>query len=129
MTKMKLALVICGCLIGGVAAAAPKWDANGDGTVDAQEKALRHEQMKAKRGEMKAKMLATFDINKDGKLDKTERAAAHDARANEAFKRLDTDGNGSLSLAEFKSGKRFMKHHGRGGRGARGFHKGAFKTR
>jgi Ca2+-binding EF-hand superfamily protein len=112
MTKMKLALVICGCLIGGVAAAAPKWDANGDGTVDAQEKAERHAEMKAKRDEMKQKMLLKFDTNKDGKLDQGERVAMKDTLATEAFKRLDTDGNGSLSLAEFKQGKKFGGHFG-----------------
>ena len=127
MTKMKLALVLCGCLIGGVAAAAPKWDANGDGTVSAQEKAQRHEEMKAKREEMKAKMLAKFDTNKDGKLDQTERGVMRETFAIEAFKRLDTDGNGSLSLDEFKAAKKFGHHGHRGG--ARGFHKGAFKTR
>jgi hypothetical protein len=120
MKKMKIALVLCGCLIGGVAAAAPKWDANGDGTVDAQEKTLRHDAMKAKRTEMKAKMLAKFDSNKDGKLDKNERIVMQETRATETFKRLDADGNGSLSFAEFKQGKRFGKHH-RGAR--RGGHK------
>ena len=72
MTKMKLALVLCGCLIGGVAAAAPKWDANGDGTISAQEKAQRHEQMNAKREEMKTKMLAKCDTNKLAELYKSD---------------------------------------------------------
>ena len=116
MTKMKLALVFCGCLIGGVAAAAPKWDANGDGSVDAQEKAQRHEAMQAKRAEMKAQMLAKFDSNKDGKLDQNERGVMKDERAAAAFKRLDADGNGSISLAEFKSGKHFKRGHHFGGR-------------
>ncbi|HEY5944508.1 MAG TPA: hypothetical protein VIV40_03415 [Kofleriaceae bacterium] len=124
MNKMKLALVLCGCLVGGVAAAAPRWDANGDGTVSADEKAQRHEEMKAKRQELKAQMLAKFDTNKDGKLDQNERAVMHDARATETFKRLDTDGNGSISLAEFKAGKKFMGGHHHGG--AR---RGGFKAR
>jgi Ca2+-binding EF-hand superfamily protein len=118
MNKMKLALVLCGCLISGVAAASPKWDANSDGTVDAQEKTLRHDAMKAKRAEMKAKRielkaktLAKFDVNKDGKLDKNERIVMKEQRATAAFKRLDTDGNGSLSFAELKQGKRFAGHH------------------
>lgn len=121
MTKMKLAIVLCGCLFGGVAMAAPKWDANGDGSISAEEKTQKHEAMKAKRQEMKAQMLLKFDANKDGKLDQTERAVMHETRATEAFKRLDTDGNGSLSLAEFKAGK-----HGKGGHhfgGRRGAHK------
>jgi Ca2+-binding EF-hand superfamily protein len=115
MKKMKIALVLCGCLFGGVAAASPKWDTNGDGAVSTEEKAQKREAMKAKRVEMKAKMLAKFDTNKDGKLDKTERGIMKDERATAAFTRLDADGNGSISLAEFKQGKRFMKGH----RGAR----------
>jgi Ca2+-binding EF-hand superfamily protein len=123
MTKMKLAIAFCACLIGGVAVAAPRWDANGDGTVDPAEKAKRHEEMKAKRQEMKAQMLAKFDINKDGKLDDAERATMMEARATEAFKRLDTDGNGSLSLAEFKAGKKHFGKRGGGRHMRRGFHK------
>ena len=119
MTKMKLALVLCGCLVGGVAVAAPKWDANGDGAVSADEKAQKHEAMQAKRAEMKAQMLAKFDTNKDGKLDQAERTIMMDARATEAFKRLDSDGNGSISLTEFKAGKQHFKggHHFGGRRG------------
>ena len=112
MNKLKVALVLCGCLIGGVAAAAPKWDANGDGTVDQAEKAQRHADMQAKREEMKQKMLLKFDTNKDGKLDQGERIVMKDTIATEAFKRLDTDGNGQLSLTEFKAGKKFGKHFG-----------------
>lgn len=126
MTKIKLALVLCGCLLGGAAVAAPKFDRNGDGTVDAQEKAERHAEMKAKRQEMKQKMLAKFDANRDGQLDQNERLIMKDTFAAEAFKRLDTDGNGSISLDEFKAGKQFGKHHKFG---ARGFHRGALKTR
>lgn len=125
MTKMKLALVLCGLMIGGAAVAAPKLDRNGDGTVDAQEKAERHAEMKAKRQEMKQQMLAKFDSNRDGQLDQNERAVMKDAFAAEAFKRLDTDGNGSISLAEFKAGKHFGKHHRFGARG----HRGALKVR
>jgi hypothetical protein len=124
MKKMKLALVIGGCLLGGVAAASPRWDANGDGTVDAQEKAQRHEEMKAKRQEMRAKMLEKFDTNKDGKLDDAERAVMKDTFATEAFKRLDANGDGQISLAEFKAGKPFGHHFGH--HGAR---RGALKAR
>jgi len=40
-----------------------------------------------------------------------------DVKASELFKKLDTDGNGQLSLAEFKQGGRFMKHHRHARRG------------
>src|SRR5262245_43199358 len=87
-------IVILSALVCGVAAAQPKTD------VD----------YKAKHAEMKAKMLERFDANKDGKLDEAERKVMRDVRASELFKRLDTDGNGVLSLDEFKAAKQFGKH-------------------
>jgi Ca2+-binding EF-hand superfamily protein len=116
MTKMKLAIVIAGCLISGVAAAAPKADVNGDGAVSQQERLAHRQEMKQKRAAMKQKMLATYDTNRDSKLDKAERKVMGEALASEAFKRLDSDGNGVLTLAEFKQGKRFFKHHPRAAR-------------
>lgn len=122
MTKMKLALVLCGSLIAGAAVAAPKWDANGDGTVSTEEKAQRRAEMKAKRMEMRQQMLQKFDTNQDGSLDQTERTAMRDEMATLAFKRLDKDGNGAITLDEFKQakGKRFFKGH----RGGHGKHRG-----
>lgn len=127
MTKIKkLALAFVGCsLIAGVAVAAPKWDKNGDGTISAEEKAQHRAEMKAKREEMRKLMLQKFDTNRDGKLDDAERQAMHDARMAEAFKRLDADGNGQISFAEFKQGKQFFKHHRGGKFGKRG---GGLKT-
>lgn len=105
MTKMKIALVLCGSLlVGGVAAA------QDNGGVDPIDRS-------AKRAEMKKQRLAKFDVNNDGKLDKTERAAMRDAMATIAFTKLDTDRNGVLSLAEFKAGKHKMgKRHARFGK-------------
>jgi Ca2+-binding EF-hand superfamily protein len=117
MKKITIALALCGSLIAGVAAAGPKWDANGDGSVDTAEKAQRREAMKTKRAEMKAQMLLKYDTNKDGQLDQAEREAKRDAMQTEAFKQLDTDGNGHISYAEFKANKKFFgKHHRAGGR-------------
>ena len=129
MTKMKLALVLGGSLIAGVAAAAPRWDANGDGTVDAQEKTQKIEAMKEHRKEMKEKMLARFDTNKDGKLDQAERQVMGDTLATEAFKRLDTNNDGQLSLTEFKAGKQFFGHHGRRGHGLKVRGQGQFNVK
>lgn len=122
MTKIKkFALALVGCsLVAGVAVAAPKWDTNGDGTITAEEKAQHRAEMKAKRMEMRKQMLLKFDTNRDGQLDQAERQAMHEARTAEAFKRLDADGNGQISLAEFKQGKKFFKHHRGGKFGKRG---------
>jgi len=128
LTKMKVALALCGSiLVGGVGLAAAqgfgggpdkatimqKYDANGDGKLDAGEKAKLHADMKAKREAKKAEMLAKYDINKE--------------RAQEAFKKADSNGDGQLSLDEFKAMKQHQgMRHGRGGKfrhrgaGARG---------
>ena len=119
MKKIKLAFVLCGVLAGGVAMAAPRLDRNGDGSVSAQEKTEARAQFKQHRLEMKQKMLAEFDANGDGKLDDAERTAMRETRAIAAFKKLDTNGNGQISLDEFKQGKRFMQHHRRGARHGR----------
>ena len=111
LMKMKIALAIAGSLlVGGVAAAQPG-NAQGAGKPD-----------KAK----KAEMLQKYDTNKDGSLDDKERTVMMDERLLTRFKKLDTDGNGVLSLAEFKAGKhdRMGKHHARGGRGMHGKHRG-----
>lgn len=117
LTKLKIALVTAGLLVSGVAAA--------QGTTAAP--IDRKAEIRAKRQAMKQEMLQKFDTNKDGTLDDGERTAMHDARVLERFKRLDTDGNGVLSLAEFKAGKADKRHargkfHGmkRGHAGPRG---------
>lgn len=104
LTKMKIALVIAGSLVTGVAAA------------QGPQPTMKHQR--------KAEMLQKYDANRDGSLDDKERTAMHEERTLVRFKKLDTDGNGVLSLAEFKAGKQHMKgkrHHARfGKRGMRG---------
>jgi hypothetical protein len=110
ITKMKLALAATAALaLGaiGVAGAQGRDDVHGD--------------FAAKRAEMKQKMLEKFDTNRDGKLDDGERIVMRDTMAVERFQKLDTDGNGSLSLQEFKAARAFGKHHrGKFGHGRRG---------
>ena len=127
-TKMKIAFVVAGSLVAGVAVAGPhldraeviqKYDTNKDGQLSDQEKTALRADMKAKHEQMKQQMLTKFDTNKDGKLDDAERQAAQNVRQEERFKKLDTDGNGQISLSEFKAG-----HQGKQGRfGMRG-HRG-----
>ena len=136
LTKLKIALALCGSLAGGVAVAGgfhggadraeilQKYDTNKDGKLDDSEKAAMRADFKAQHEQKKAEMLAKFDTNKDGKLDDSEKAVMRDARATEAFKKLDTNGDGQISLDEFKAGRAKMGMH----RHARGrFHRGMRK--
>lgn len=86
-----------------------KFDVNKDGKLDDTERAA----MRAEFQKMRAERIAKYDTNKDGKLDETERKAVREQVAAERFKALDTNGNGSLSLEEFKAGAAEREGHGR----------------
>ena len=134
LTKFKLALLIASPLVAGAATYAAaqgdhapadvikKFDANGDGKLDDAERAQKHAAFEAKRAERHKQALATYDANKDGKLDDAERKAMHEARLAEKFTALDKNGDGKLSLDEFKAGA----EHGRHGRHGR-FHNRGMK--
>ena len=130
-TKLKLALMISAPLIAGTAAVAlaqngsgkaellQKYDTNKDGKLDDTERAAMKADFAAKRAERKAAMLAKYDTNKDGKLDASERAVMRDDQLTERFKKLDTNGDGVISLSEFKAQQpmrhgRFGHMHSRG---------------
>ncbi|HEY1558564.1 MAG TPA: hypothetical protein VGF94_27260 [Kofleriaceae bacterium] len=131
---MKVVLAMCAALagIGGIAAAddlggggagmkaklLQKYDANGDGKLDAQERAQMRADFKAKRTERKAERLAKYDANKDGKLEPSERKVMIDDRAAKQFAKLDANGDGQVSLAEFQAFKEAhpMMRHARWGK-------------
>jgi Ca2+-binding EF-hand superfamily protein len=106
---------------GGRARLLEKYDTNHDGTLDANEKAAMREQMRQMREKRHAAMLARFDVNKDGKLDPGERKAMIDTLATERFKKLDANGDGVVSLDEFRAAAATHRHRfgfGLGGFGA-----------
>jgi EF-hand domain pair len=138
-SKLKLiiaASALCVAAAGGLALAKghdparkaammQKFDANGDGALDDAERAQMKQAFAAKHAARKAARIARFDANKDGALSPAERAAMKDQRASEKFAKLDTNGDGKISLDEFKAGRAFG--HGRHGGGRHGGGGGAGK--
>jgi hypothetical protein len=122
LTKMKIALVMCGSLLCGVAGVAAAQPAAGAPTQ--AQKIEWKQKFEAKRKEM----LEKFDTNKDGKLDDAERTAMRDQLTTERFKKLDTNNDGVLSLAEFKAAKQ-GKHHHMDGHARRGHRMGQVRGR
>jgi Ca2+-binding EF-hand superfamily protein len=126
-TKLKLILATSVLVIGGAAGFAAahggggakgdrqgmkeKFDTNKDGKLDDSERAAMKAAMEAKRSQRKAEMLAKFDTNKDGKLDPAERAVMKQETSAAAFKKLDANGDGVLSRAEFAAADG-RGHHG-----------------
>jgi Ca2+-binding EF-hand superfamily protein len=117
LTKLKLALLIAAPLVAGATTYAAahgndadrqtliqKFDTNGDGKLDDNERAQMKAAFAAKRAERQKEALAKYDTNKDGQLDATERKAMRDDKLTTRFQAMDKDGDGKLSLAEFKAG-------------------------
>jgi Ca2+-binding EF-hand superfamily protein len=60
-------------------------------------------------GDHRARMLGLFDTNEDGAIDRAEFMAGHDER----YARMDADGDGAVTQAEFDEAvMRFRAEHG-----------------
>ncbi|HEU4733252.1 MAG TPA: EF-hand domain-containing protein, partial [Kofleriaceae bacterium] len=81
--------------------------------LDDAERAQMKAAFEARRAERHREALAKYDRDKDGKLDDAERKAMRDDKLAARFKAMDTNGDGKLTLDEFKAGAGL--HHGRHG--------------
>lgn len=132
LTKLKLSLLLATPLVAGAATYAAaqgdhapadvikKFDTNGDGVLDDAERAQKKAAWKARRAERRQEALTRYDANKDGTLDPAERQAMRDDRLASRFQKLDANGDGKLTLDEFKAGADQGFHGRRGHRGHRG---------
>src|SRR3954469_7691138 len=97
-----------------------RFDKNGDGKIDENEKAEAKIEMlkegeggRAGAGKFREQLLKRFDKNNDGKLDETERAEAFEALKNNPrfIKRFDKNQDGKLDEAELATARSQLTEH------------------
>jgi hypothetical protein len=141
--KLKIALVTGALVLGGLAASAgarglhgperqamkQQFDLDKNGKLDGAERTKLRASFAALHAQRRAEMLAKFDTNKNGKLDDGERTAMRETRAVQRFTQLDKNGDGKLTVDEFKAGRagKHLGKHGGKHRGMRGHHRGIRK--
>ncbi|MEX2521043.1 MAG: calcium-binding protein [Paracoccaceae bacterium] len=91
-------------------------DADGDGKVteaEMKEAAQRHAAERAEK--MASRRFARLDVNGDGGVDQSEMAEARGARHERMMKRVDADGDGLVTREEAMAAKPMRGHGGRHG--------------
>ena len=93
-----------------------KYDKNGDGKLDADERKVMEDALKAKQAER----LKKLDKNGDGKVDEAERKSARETASQRAkdnraeiLKKFDKNGDGKLDAEERKAMREAMKGKGK----------------
>jgi len=93
-----------------------KFDKDGDGKLNEEERKAAHEAFKKNHPEMHKKMLEKFDKDGDGKLNEEERQAMREAhremkgkRREMLLEKFDADGDGKLSPEEHKAAHEAFK--------------------
>lgn len=101
-----------------------KFDKNGDGKLDEEERKAAREAMAEMRANREKEMLAKYDKNGDGKLDGEERKIMRENMRKMMHKRFDNDGDGELNEEERAEMRKAMGVERAGGlsgpRGPRG---------
>lgn len=107
------------------AALLEKFDKDGDGELNEEERKAAREAREAQMKERRAEMIAKFDTDGDGELNEEERKAAREAAQaamkERLLKRFDEDGDGQLNADEqAKADKALerLRQHRPGGPGA-----------
>lgn len=85
-----------------------KFDKDGDGKLNDEEKKAMQEEREKRHKEM----LEKYDTDKDGKISKEEREAAMKAWHQKLLKEFDADGDGKLSDEESQTARKTLRERG-----------------
>lgn len=87
-----------------------KFDKDGDGKLNEEEKAAAKAARGEREGKMKKEMLEQFDADKDGKLNDDEKAAMREEMKKRMLAKFDKDRDGKLNEEERAEMRKTMPH-------------------